>query len=438
MKLKYIIGLWLSAVLMLSCTEGVATKQHKTFGTIKKHAAFLLSGHEAYDTFTDDEVRVIKVTNLNRSGEGSLAWAIAQEGPRIVVFEVGGVIDMAQENLQIENPYLFIAGQTAPSPGITLIRGGIGVHGHDVMIQHINVRPGDCGLPKMSDWEVDGLSTGGAYNVVIDHCSFTWATDENLSASGPRHQGLDKTSRNITFSNCIIAECLYESTHIKGIHSMGTLIHDYCRNIAVIGNLYAHNNQRNPMIKPNAEAFIVNNLIYNSKTLAIHGTWPLQEYVDCPDSMRRAKLTVVGNVFLPGGDTEKNVYMITGKVSAYQKDNKIITTINDKAEDKSRQTVSSDTEELPTPPLMAESYKIIEAGKVPDHVLTYAGSRPVSRDPIDQRIINEVMSGTGKVIDSQDEVGGYPDYPLTQQQLSVPPKQIELWLEQLSERLIHP
>lgn len=434
MKLKYIMGLCFSAVMMLSCSESTGTKQYKTFKTIQQQAVFLLSGHDAYAAFTDEEVRVIKVTNLNGSGEGSLAWAIAQEGPRVVAFEVGGIIDLAQKNLQIENPYLFIAGQTAPSPGITLIRGGIRVKAHDVMIQHIIVRPGDCGLPPMSDWEADGLSTDGAYNVVIDHCSFTWATDENLSASGPRHQGRDKTSRNITFSNCIIAECLYESTHIKGIHSMGTLIHDYCRNIAIVGNLYAHNNQRNPMIKPNAEAFIANNLIYNPKTLAIHGTWPVQEYVACPDSLRRAKLTVVGNIFLPGPDTEETVYMITGKVSTYQKDNKII---DDRHEDKSRQTVSPDTEELSVPPLIADNYRIIEVDKVSEYVLNHAGSHPVSRDPVDQRIIDEVMTGRGKVISSQEEVGGYPDYPIAHHRLSVPEKHIELWLEQLSNQLTH-
>ena len=233
----------LTILLTMACVakrENTATE--KTFATLIHHALFLKGGHDQYRAFDDSELNVIKVTNLNKSGEGSLAWAIVQTGPRIVVFEVGGVIDLEQSVLTIKEPYLFIAGQTAPAPGITLIRGGINVRGHDVIIQHISVRPGDCGLATKSGWEVDGLSTIGAYNVVVDHCSFTWAIDENLSASGPRHEGADKTSHHITFSNCIISECLHESPHAGSPHSMGTLIHDYCRDIAIVGNLYSHNN----------------------------------------------------------------------------------------------------------------------------------------------------------------------------------------------------
>ena len=184
--------------------------------------------------------RVIIVNNLNKDGSGSLAEALNAEGPRIIVFEVAGVIDLQGKPLRIKNPFVTIAGQTAPYPGITLIEGGLYVATHEVIIQHLKVRPGDANREKRSGWEVDGISTGvGAYNVVIDHCSCTWATDENLSASGPRFLGdtLDdwrrNTSHRITISNCIISQSLSLSTHSEIEHSKGSLIHDNTTEILI-------------------------------------------------------------------------------------------------------------------------------------------------------------------------------------------------------------
>lgn len=422
-------------VLLLALFIGrpLIAQQLKTFATMKEYALFLNSGHDQYSVFDDNDFKVIKVTNLNKAGEGSLAWAIDQDGPRIIVFEVGGIIDLDKEHLSVRDPYIFIAGQTAPLPGITLIRGGINIATHDVIVQHINVRSGDCGLQLESGWEVDGLSANAAYNVLIDHCSFTWATDENLSASGPRHLGADKTSHDITFSNCIIAEGLYKSTHSKVFHSMGTLVHDYCRNIAIVGNLYANNNQRNPMVKPNSLAFIANNLIYNPRDQAIHAAWPLTEYAACPDSMRRAKLTIVGNVLIPGADTKKDLYMIFGKLSAYLKDNMIIRDITGKKGIWPERLVSPDVEELAVQPLEPDRYFLQATEDVTVSVLKNAGSRPELRNRIDQRIISDIATGKGKIINSQDEVGGYPADPPVYRQLSVPSRDIEKWLGKKSK-----
>jgi hypothetical protein len=110
---------------------------------------------------------VVRVTNLNPAGPGSLRAALERSGPRIVVFEVGGVIDLGLTTLTIDEPFLTIAGQTAPSPGITLIRGGIDIRAHDVIVRHIRIRPGVSGQGPRSGWEVDGLSTVGAWNVII-------------------------------------------------------------------------------------------------------------------------------------------------------------------------------------------------------------------------------------------------------------------------------
>ena len=116
---------------------------------------------------------IVRVTNLNASGQGSFAQAVSGEGARIVVFEVGGVIDLQGATLRITEPFITIAGQTAPHPGITFVRGGLAVATHDVIIQHIAVRPGENGRAKKSGWDVDGLSASGAYNLIVDHCSFS-------------------------------------------------------------------------------------------------------------------------------------------------------------------------------------------------------------------------------------------------------------------------
>jgi len=101
--------------------------------------------------------RIIRVTNLNADGPGSYREAIEAEGPRIVAFEVGGVIDMGGKDLVIKHPYITIAGQTAPHPGITLIKAETNIPTHDVIIQHLMVRPGEFGRQKKGGGDQDGF-----------------------------------------------------------------------------------------------------------------------------------------------------------------------------------------------------------------------------------------------------------------------------------------
>ena len=138
-----------------------------------------------------DGGRLLRVTSLASEGPGTLRAALAVRGPRRILFSVAGIIDLERNSLSICDPFVTIDGASAPSPGITLIRGGISVSAHDVVIRHLRVRAGADGAPPKSGWEVDGLSTSAAHDVIVDHCSFAWATDENLSASGPRFAGGD-------------------------------------------------------------------------------------------------------------------------------------------------------------------------------------------------------------------------------------------------------
>jgi hypothetical protein len=350
--------------------------------------------------------RVLRVTNLNAEGPGSLRAALEAPGPRLIVFEVGGVIDLEQTTLVIEEPFVTIAGQTAPSPGITLIQGGTLITTHDVLVQHIRIRPGDAGQPQGSGWEPDGISTSGAeaYDVVVDHCSITWAVDENLSASGPQHEGRAGTSHAITFSNNIITEALDEASHAEGRHSKGTLIHDHVTEAAIIGNLYAHNDDRNPYFKADATGVIINNVIYNPGEVAISLDYDPQEYEGQAEEPNPARLSIVGNVLLYGRDTPFYLAMVSGVGEAYLEDNLALKRNGRSAALTRRELTITDTK-----PIWVEGVDVLPTEEVLDHVLRYAGAHPWDRDAIDARIVQSVREGKGRIIDSQDDVGGYPE-----------------------------
>jgi hypothetical protein len=222
--------------------------------------------------------RLLRVTTLAAAGPGSLREALESLGARQIVFEVGGVIDWAGTSVTLRHPFVTLAGQTAPSPGITLIRGELNIATHDVIVQHLAFRPGAWGRAPRSGGDQDGVSTqGGAHHVIVDHCSFSWATDENLSVGGPRFGGgadaaawRRAAGHAITFSHNLVAEGLANSVHPKGEHSKGTLVHDNATGILLLGNVFASNRERNALFKGGVHAAMVNNLIVNPGAKAVH------------------------------------------------------------------------------------------------------------------------------------------------------------------------
>ena len=362
--------------------------------------------------------RIIRVTNLDAAGPGSLREAIEAEGPRIVVFEVGGVIDLGRQTLRLRNPFITIAGQTAPSPGVTLIRGGMDITAHDVVVQHIRIRPGSAEQTWMSGWDEDGISTIGAYNVIIDHCSLTWATDENLSASGPRFTGATPeewrrgTSHNITFSNNLNGESLAYSTHSKGEHSKGSLIHDNVTGLLIVGNLYAHNYERSPLFKGGVHGVIVNNLIYDPGPRAIHYNLAPEEWGTVPFEV--GKMTVIGNVLRagPSTPTEHLAFMMiggAGDVEYYGRDNIAVDQVGEPLRMFGRYTTSNARIiQTRRPPVWWEGLTPMPAVEVQRAVLSQVGARPWDRDMRDVLLIAEVAEGRGEIIDHEREVGGYP------------------------------
>ncbi|HEU4530635.1 MAG TPA: hypothetical protein VFR59_05585 [Steroidobacteraceae bacterium] len=359
--------------------------------------------------------KVVRVTTLENTGPGSLRAAVETPGARIVVFEVGGIIDLDRSTLAIREPRLTIAGQTAPAPGITLIRGGVSVATHDVIIQHLRIRPGEAGSAPRS-WEVDGLSTGGgARDVIVDHCSLSWSTDENLSASGPRFRGAnpaqwrESASHRITFSNNIISEGLANSVHPKGEHSKGTLVHDNVTEVLIVGNLYAHNAERNPLFKGGASGAVVNNLIYDPGPRAVHYNLIAEEWKGHPHES--GAVLLVGNVLRAGPSTPSDVALFTvggsGDVAFTERDNIAVDRLGRPLPVLGRYTTAPLRMPANSTPL-PKGLRVLPAAEVQDDVIANAGARPWNRDAVDARIVADTIEGRGRIIDSERDVGGYP------------------------------
>ncbi|PZU50005.1 MAG: pectate lyase [Sphingomonas sp.] len=361
--------------------------------------------------------RIIRVTTLAADGPGSLKAAIDAKGPRIVVFEVGGVIDMGRAQIDIKNPFLTIAGQTAPSPGITLIRTGIDLKTHDVVIRHIRVRAGVDGQGPESGWEPDALSTVAARNVIIDHCTFSWAIDENLSASGPRFKGNTPdewragTSNRITFSYNLLSEGLANASHPKGEHSKGTLIHDNATDILIWRNVYAHNVERNPLLKGGVKAAVVNNLIYDPGRRAIHYNLMALEWAGQP--YQTGELSAVGNVLRGGPSTAPGLPFLMlggdGDLLYHSADNLAVDWAGAPLPMFGRYgETRAKLIESKAPVSWPAGLPILPARDVETHLLANAGARPWDRDANDIRVLFFVAEGRGEIIDSETQVGGFP------------------------------
>ena len=378
---------------------------------------------------------VVRVTTLAASGEGSLRHALERKGPRTIVFEVGGVIELS-ENLVIANPHVTIAGQTAPSPGITLIGGGLEIMAHEVIVRHMKIRPGDReegAKPENRDAIAilgDPRGEREVYNVLIDHCTLSWGIDETFSTW---YEGV----RDITLSNSLIYESLDDSLHPQGPHSKAVLIGDHTRRFSMIGNVLAHNDDRNPILKGDASGLMVNNLIYDP------GRWPLTFF----DRERRGPslFTAVGNTFIAGASTppEHQTILIGRNMKSgtriYLYDNiglhGVVQDPWDMVENKSRRASDARVDE---PPVWLEGLEPLPASALEGRLLDTAGARPRDRDEHDARVIAQIRDRSGRIIDSQSEVGGFPPVtPATLATWALPDdEEFEAWLEQMHRELI--
>ena len=344
--------------------------------------------------------KIIKVTNLNDSGTGSLRAAITATGPRIVVFEVGGTIAL-QSKLYLNNPYITIAGQTAPFPGIQLKNAGIYIKTHDVLIQHLRIRPGDAdpGIGLITERHALAVQAG-SYNVVIDHNTFQWATDENAAIWSNT-----TPIRDITFSNNLIPECLVNGSYGMAIGTMLNGVQpDFIGNISVIGNLFAHNTERQPKIGGNVRAVVANNVSYNGQ----YG------FVVVGASSGPSSASFYANHYITGqanngssaisvsADAKgSKVYLASGLYQNMVTGTRTISLYSDYA---GGSTVT-------TPPVVDSSITLMPVSDTRNHVLGAAGAWPAFRDSAEKRVLVDVSSEIGFLKNTLNDAGGWPsDY----------------------------
>ena len=352
--------------------------------------------------------KIVEVTNLNDSGAGSLRAALETDGPRIVVFKVGGTIEL-DSSLKIENPYITIAGQTAPGGGITLKNSAdnpnpeapLKIKTHNVILRYISSRPGPS---KADNGNIDALniiegSSSEVYNVVVDHTSLSWSTDEVASVVNQ--------VQDVSIQWSIIAEGLDNSTHPKGSHSMGLMMYkDGQGNISVHHNLIAHNRRRNPLVKTTGVVDIVNNVVYNSGfgTDSYSPTHVRGEYGLVP-------VNYVNNYFKAGPNTGSADWFIDTKmepVAVYVKGNLVPKYL---MHPDSLNWVVQERHPAPwvTTTSAQEAYNQVLAQAGSCHGLNPNGTFFNRRDSIDARIVEDVKQNTGSIIDDPSEVGGWLD-----------------------------
>jgi hypothetical protein len=350
--------------------------------------------------------RIIKVTTLEDDGPGSLRSALAQKGPRVIIFEVGGVIRL-DSDLRIRIPDVTIAGQTAPGTGITLTGASLRINTHDVAVQHIAVRPGPAGSAKLND-NRDGISINGqrenaSYSVRIENVSVSWSVDEALST-------WYATTRDVTIRNSIVAEALRNAGHSKGQHSMGLLVGTRTTGIAVTGNLLASNVHRNPVMGAGSSAFVANNYIVNPGLNAIH----FYSHDGSKKVSRDPTLaTVIENVVMAGPSTSKglNAVRIPRDMAELSPNARLFIEGNI-LRGRDENAVISNSSRLPllqAPEVTAHGWTVLPAADVEDHVLRYAGSRPSKRNAVDAGLIDAIMHGRERIIDRPGDAGEF--YP---------------------------
>ena len=360
---------------------------------------------------------VYEVNNLNDSGPGSLRAAVQASGPRTVVFRVSGTIALLS-TLQINNPYITIAGQTAPGDGICLKDYPLIVAASNVIIRYIRVRLGDN--ITGNEWDTVNLLRG--WNIILDHCSASWSVDETLSA-GIVEDSIN-TMGNLTVQWCIISEGLNCSVHPKGCHGYGSLVRGDSNNgYTYHHNLYAHNVGRNPRpgnylantIDPCGLIFdFRNNVIYNYGGSRAGNNDDGQNGV-----LSVTKMNFIGNYYKRGTNSTGNyAFKETTPTSRVYFSGNWHSTGGYPADPWTLVQFYNSTYVTWTPALIA-AYKLSSPVPVEpvttdtavdaySFVLADAGVTFPVRDTVDARVVNEVITGTGSIIDDEDEVGSWP------------------------------
>ena len=364
--------------------------------------------------------KVYEVTNLNDSGEGSLRAAVEAKGPRTVVFRVSGTIDL-KSDLRIKNPNITIAGQTAPGDGICIKRYPLMISADDVIIRYIRVRFGD-----ESGQDSDAISARYVKNLILDHVSASWSVDETMSIYH---------CENITVQWCMITESMFNSNHSKSTHGFGGI---WGSNYGTYHhNLIAHHSSRNPRFASGCgNTDYRNNLLYNWGYRSCYGAEAQQKG---NKKFNFSTINMVANYYKPGPATDPGKKAELADPSSRGNDDKgrwyvagnFIEGSPSVTVDNWSGVLGSSYIKLDQPwdAMPINQHTAEEAYK---SVLNNAGATLPQRDGVDARIIEEARNGTATyegvyktkkavadkskitgIIDSQNDVGGWPELKST-------------------------
>lgn len=347
--------------------------------------------------------RVIEVTNLNDSGPGSLRAAIQTSGARTVVFRISGTI-VLNSPLNIQLGDITIAGQTAPGDGICIRDYNVNVAADDVIIRYVRFRLGD-----VKAVEADAL--GGRFhdNIIVDHCSASWSVDECVSFYA---------NSNFTLQWCLISESLRNSVHSKEAHGYGGIWGGY--NASFHHNLLAHHSSRNPRINgaspaPADNTDLRNNVIYNWGFNSTYGG-------------ESGKVNMVANYYKYGpatGPKDRIVEPSDGLGKWFVEDNYVFDYPEITADNWAGGVQGTYAGQVRAyEPFPYDALVTHTAQSAFELVLADAGATLPKRDPLDERIVMEARTGTATyggeftgpgtgIIDSQDDVGGWPELAST-------------------------
>lgn len=375
--------------------------------------------------------KVIHVTNLNDKGTGSLRAAIEEKGARTIVFDVAGIIEL-QSALKIQNGDVTIAGQTAPGDGICLKNYNFRIHASNVIVRFIRCRMGD---EKKTEDDAMNLYTSenNLKDIIIDHCSLSWSTDECGSFYG---------MTNFSLQWCVLSESLLNSVHGKGKHGYGGIWGG--TNATYHHNLLAHHYSRNPRLDHDyvstlkGPVSLVNNVIYNWGDNSTYGG------ESANDKNEYKQYNVINNYYKPGPATVSGKYRFidpwtkacdncskamgtkTIVPGHFHMSGNVFSTNDDWSADNWKGTTASAdviaTIKADSPFTYHEkatSLSLQSADNAYSSVLTYAGAS-LKRDAVDERVAKETREGTFTYkgsnggdkgfIDSQTDVGGWPAY----------------------------
>lgn len=434
MRIRFYTGLKMFSLFfflgMIACSSESAEAGTEETDPVKEgptpieEEAFAFPGAEGFGRHTTGGRggKVLFVTNLNDSGEGSFRRAVETSGARYILFKVSGTIAL-RSRLNINNGDLTIAGQTAPGDGITIKDYPVVINADNVIIRFLRFRLGDA-----AQQQADALEARFRKNIIIDHCSFSWATDETLTMYA---------NENTTVQWCFITESLRNSVHEKGAHGYGGIWGG--KKASFHHNLLAHHDSRNPRLGEEAgKAFALtdlvdlrNNVIYNWQGNSTYGGEGMN-------------VNIVNSYYKPGPATTKKqriisidknknegteVYDIWGKFyidgnyvegSTSASNNNWEYGVYNQFHGSYGNISDSEKEEM----------RILEPHPIDNNVTTHTpqeayekvlaiGGASSKRDAVDDRIVSEVNSGSYNfegsngsskgIIDSQEDVGGWPE-----------------------------